>query len=95
MHEELTAPNERLMPTHHPKISRIENQPVVDANELIAKIEELALHPPRSREELAAQIHALARIDLRDTAGDDVITESDVSRRTTLPEGTRHGAGSS
>jgi hypothetical protein len=32
----------------------------------VTKIEELAANAPRSREELAARLHALARLDLRD-----------------------------
>jgi FlaA1/EpsC-like NDP-sugar epimerase len=68
LHEELTATGETLSPTHHAKISVVQNNPAVDARELVAKIEELAADPPRSREELAARLHALARLDLRDTS---------------------------
>ncbi len=68
MHEELTASGESLLPTHHPKISLVQNRPAVDARELVAKIEELSRNAPRSREELAARLHALARLDLRDGA---------------------------
>jgi FlaA1/EpsC-like NDP-sugar epimerase len=67
MHEELTGTGETLLPTHHPKISLVQNRPAVDARELVTKIEELAANAPRSREELAARLHALARLDLRDT----------------------------
>jgi hypothetical protein len=56
-----------LLPTHHPKISLVQGRPSVDAEELTRMIESLAAAPPRSREELAARLHALARIDLRDT----------------------------
>jgi FlaA1/EpsC-like NDP-sugar epimerase len=67
LHEDLTSPAEKLLSTHHPKISLVQNRPIVDASELINKVEELVENPPRSREELSARIHALARIDLRDT----------------------------
>jgi FlaA1/EpsC-like NDP-sugar epimerase len=67
LHEELTAPGETLLPTHHPKISVVQNRPSVDGRELSAKIDELAANPPRSGEELAARLHALARLDLRDS----------------------------
>jgi FlaA1/EpsC-like NDP-sugar epimerase len=72
LHEELTTTSERLLSTHHPKISLVQHRPAVDAQELAAKIEQLAEDPPRSREELAARIHALARIDLRDTPSTQV-----------------------
>jgi FlaA1/EpsC-like NDP-sugar epimerase len=68
MHEELTATGESLLPTHHPKISVVQNRPTVDGVELVTKVEELAANAPRSREELAARLHALARLDLRDAA---------------------------
>jgi FlaA1/EpsC-like NDP-sugar epimerase len=67
MHEELTSSSEKLLSTHHHKISLVQNRPTVDAGELVEKIEELVARPPRSREEMAARLHALARIDLRDT----------------------------
>jgi hypothetical protein len=38
----------------------------VTREELVGKIEELANVPPRNRQEIAARLHALARIDLRD-----------------------------
>ena len=67
LHEELTTSNETLLPTHHPKISVVQGRPSVDAAELVRMIETLASAPPPAREELAARLHALARIDLRDT----------------------------
>lgn len=66
LHEELVSPSERLAPTHHPKISLVQDRPTVTRDELVAKIEELA-RVPHSREEIRARLHALARIDLRDT----------------------------
>lgn len=68
LHEELVGANERLVPTQHPKILRVEGRPNVSAEELVRKIEELAREAPQRREELAARIHALARLDRRDTA---------------------------
>jgi FlaA1/EpsC-like NDP-sugar epimerase len=98
LHEDLTSPAERLLPTHHPKISLVQNRPAVDAAELVAKIEELAQDPPRSREELAARIHALARLDLRDTgeapaARDVSPADSTSSPDPRLPFPPREGAG--
>ena len=43
--------------------------------ELIGKIHELANNLPRAREDVAARLHALARIDLRDTADVDATLE--------------------
>ena len=43
--------------------------------ELIGKINELAENLPRAREDVAARLHALARIDRRDTADVDAILE--------------------
>jgi FlaA1/EpsC-like NDP-sugar epimerase len=67
MHEELVSAHEKLQPTHHAKISLVHGRPNIDRDELVEKIEQLAAAPPRAREELAARLHALARIDLRDT----------------------------
>ncbi|MEX2226266.1 MAG: nucleoside-diphosphate sugar epimerase/dehydratase [Dehalococcoidia bacterium] len=67
LHEELVSPTEKLAPTHHPKISLMQQRPAVSRDELVSKVNELAHNMPRSREEIAARLHALARIDLRDT----------------------------
>jgi len=67
LHEELVAPSEKLAPTHHPKISLMQQRPGVSRDELIDRINELRATMPRSREEIAARLHALARFDLRDT----------------------------
>ncbi|MBF6600967.1 MAG: polysaccharide biosynthesis protein [Dehalococcoidia bacterium] len=67
LHEELLSSSERLFNTHHPKIFLTEGRATVTYGELVAKINELAHNRPRAREELAARLHALARIDLRDT----------------------------
>jgi FlaA1/EpsC-like NDP-sugar epimerase len=72
LHEELVGTSEKLLSTHHPKIFLTQGRPLVTRDELLAKVEELAQHPPRAREELAARLHALARIDLRDT-GEPVV----------------------
>lgn len=71
LHEELVGASERLLNTHHPKIFLTQGRPVVSRDELVAKIDELAHHLPPSREEIAARLHALARIDLRDTGTRD------------------------
>jgi len=80
LHEELTTGSEKLLSTNHPKISVVQNRPNVDPRELVSKIEELARNAPRSREELAARIHALARIDLRDTGEGGARAESEEQR---------------
>ena len=67
LHEELLAASERLFNTHHPKIFLTEGRSSVAGDELVNKINELAHNLPASREEIAARLHALARIDLRDT----------------------------
>ncbi|HEX5480658.1 MAG TPA: nucleoside-diphosphate sugar epimerase/dehydratase, partial [Dehalococcoidia bacterium] len=67
LHEELLASSEKLYNTHHPKIFLTEGRPTVSYAELVSKINELANNLPRTREELAARLHALARIDRRDT----------------------------
>lgn len=67
LHEELVASSEALLPTHHPKISLVQGRPDIARDELVAKIEELAASPPAAREEVAARLHALSRIDRRDT----------------------------
>lgn len=67
LHEELVSPTEKLAPTHHPKISLMQQTPAVSRDELVSKINELAHNMPRGREEIAARLHALARLDLRDT----------------------------
>ncbi len=71
LHEELVGTSEKLLNTHHPKIFLTQGRPIVTRDELVAKIGELANVPPRNREAIAARLHALARIDLRDTGGDD------------------------
>jgi FlaA1/EpsC-like NDP-sugar epimerase len=68
LHEELTGPTEKLASTHHPKISLMQQRFNVSREELVSKVDELTNNMPRNREEIAARLHALARIDLRDTA---------------------------
>ncbi len=75
LHEVLTGSGETLLPTHHSKISLVQNRPSVDPRELVAKIHELAAGP-RSRQEIAARLHALARIDRRDGGAADAGIES-------------------
>ncbi len=67
LHEELTTASEKLLNTHHAKVFLLQERPAVKGEELVAKIHELADHPPQTHEELATRIQALARIDLRDT----------------------------
>ncbi len=67
LHEELVGASERLLSTNHAKIFRTQSRPTVARSELVDKINELANNLPRTREDIAARLHALARIDLRDT----------------------------
>ncbi len=67
LHEELVGGTEKLISTHHPKIRLVQGRPSVSRTELVAKINELSANLPRNREEIAARLHALSRIDLRDT----------------------------
>jgi len=67
LHEELVGMSEKLLSTHHAKILLTQGRPTVAREELVGKINELAHNLPRSREEIASRLHALARIDLRDT----------------------------
>lgn len=75
LHEELVSSRERLVPTAHPKILLAEGQPACDAEELAFMIEALASRLPERREEIAARLHALARIDLRDVQPSEIIGE--------------------
>jgi FlaA1/EpsC-like NDP-sugar epimerase len=56
-----------LLPTDHSKVFLAKDGPGCDADELIGRIEALRAGVPESRDELVARLHALARIDLRDT----------------------------
>ncbi len=88
LHEELVAGSERLFNTHHPKIFLAEGRVAVDRDELIDKINELAHNLPPSREEIAARLHALARIDMRDTGAAPAIRAADID----APAGTEPDA---
>jgi FlaA1/EpsC-like NDP-sugar epimerase len=81
LHEELIAMSEKLLSTHHPKIFLTQGRPTVTRDELVGKIGELANVPPRNRQEIAARLHALARIDLRDRMPEpDAAPEREVQR---------------
>jgi FlaA1/EpsC-like NDP-sugar epimerase len=81
LHEELISSSERLFNTHHAKIFLTEGRATVTRDELVGKINELANNLPRAREEIAARLHALARIDMRDT-GEAVRTVIDAPTST-------------
>lgn len=83
LHEEVVSSSEKLLSTHHAKIFLTQGRPTVTRGEMVAKIEELANVPPRNREIIAARLHALARIDLRDTgvAAPDAGATADETRR--------------
>ncbi len=55
-----------FLPTDHPKIFLTEDTTLCTADEIIGRIEALQHDLPENRDELAARLHALARIDLRD-----------------------------
>jgi FlaA1/EpsC-like NDP-sugar epimerase len=82
MHEELVSPSEKLAPTHHAKISLMQQRPAVSRDELVDKVNELANNMPRNREEIAARLHALARIDLRDTGQPPISHTADIETTT-------------
>jgi len=86
LHEELVGMSEKLLNTHHSKIFLTQGRPTVTRDELVAKINELANIPPRNREAIAARLHALARIDLRDTGA--------AAPDTTAPIDSTRGGGS-
>lgn len=70
LHEELVGMSEKLLNTHHPKIFLTQGRPTVSRDEMVGKINELSHNLPRTREEITSRLHALARIDLRDTGAE-------------------------
>ncbi len=56
----------KFLATEHPKIFLAPDTPATASDEIMGKIEELQRDLPEDRDELAARIHALARIDQRD-----------------------------
>jgi FlaA1/EpsC-like NDP-sugar epimerase len=79
LHEELVGASETLVSTHHPKIFLTQGRATVTRAELVSKINELVNNLPRGREEIAARLHALARIDLRDTGDEPSVPRLDVA----------------
>jgi len=79
LHEELVGASETLVSTHHPKIFQTQGRATVTRAELIGKINELMNNLPPSREEIAARLHALARIDLRDTGAEPLLAPLDAA----------------
>ena len=67
LHEQPLAQRGPFAPAGHPKIFLAEPGPALSARELIERIETLQRDLPESRDELATRLHALARLDLRDT----------------------------
>jgi FlaA1/EpsC-like NDP-sugar epimerase len=63
--EDLAAPDESLSPTAHPKVFQVQGGGTARSAELLAQIDALEASPPTSGEEIAARIHALARLDQR------------------------------
>ncbi len=63
LRENLAAPNEVLLPTAHSKVFQVQEGGTVSSADLLAQIGALQAHPPASGEEMAARIHALARLD--------------------------------
>jgi FlaA1/EpsC-like NDP-sugar epimerase len=56
-----------FLPTAHPKVFLATGGIPCSAEEIMGRIEALQLDLPEGRDELVARLHALARIDLRDT----------------------------
>jgi FlaA1/EpsC-like NDP-sugar epimerase len=52
--------------TEHPQVFVAEQSVPISSGEIVSRIESLRNQPPEGRDELAAHLHALARIDLRD-----------------------------
>lgn len=65
--EEPLAKRGHFLGTEHPQVFLAEGRPDVSADEIIERVESLQRELPESRDELVARLHALARIDLRDT----------------------------
>jgi FlaA1/EpsC-like NDP-sugar epimerase len=65
LREELTAPDEVLLPTAHPKVFQARGGEPPPPAELLAEIGALEASPPETSEGMAAGIHALARLDQR------------------------------
>jgi len=65
LRENLVSPDEVLLPTAHPKVFEVQGGGLAPSAELLAEIGALEAHLPESGEEMAARIHALARLDQR------------------------------
>jgi FlaA1/EpsC-like NDP-sugar epimerase len=65
LREDLAAPDETLVSTAHPKVFQVQGGEAPPSAGLLAEISALEAHPPESGEEMAARIHALARLDER------------------------------
>jgi len=68
LREDLAAADEALVPTAHSKLFQIEGGGAPPLEGLLAEIGALEASPPDSGEEMAARIHALARLDQRRAA---------------------------
>lgn len=66
LHEEPLSKRGKFAATSHPKIFLADGTPFMPADEITSRIEALQRDLPESRDDLAALLHALARIDLRD-----------------------------
>jgi FlaA1/EpsC-like NDP-sugar epimerase len=66
----------RFLPAGHPKVFLVPDTPQCSAREIIGRIEALQRDLPDSRDELIARLHALARIDLRDTQPAPAVSEN-------------------
>lgn len=63
--EESLESRGRFLPTDHPKIFLTEDAPACSAEEIIDRVEALQRDLPETRDDLAARLHALARMDKR------------------------------
>jgi FlaA1/EpsC-like NDP-sugar epimerase len=65
LRENMVAPDEVLLSTAHSKVFEVQGGATPPPAELLGEISALEAHLPESGEEMAARIHALARLDQR------------------------------
>jgi FlaA1/EpsC-like NDP-sugar epimerase len=63
LREDLAGPEEELLPTAHSKVFEVRGSGAPPLADLLAEIDTLEAQLPESTEEMAARMHALARLD--------------------------------
>jgi FlaA1/EpsC-like NDP-sugar epimerase len=63
LREDLAAPEEELLPTAHSKVFEVRGSGAPPLADLLAEIDTLEAQLPDSSEEVAARMHALARLN--------------------------------